>query len=590
MRRIVLLVIIPLLVQVVASARGGEVLWKEDGVLICRGTHLGGWRPLATVPDGEGGAIIIWVDERGVSTSNNSVYAQRVSAKGDTLWAANGVCIRGGYNWFPDHLAATSDGRGGAIAVWEDAPWPPTFPVHLRAQRVDSSGVALWGMEGNGIVVACQSDDATYYPSIVPDGQGGAIIACVVYCFDWDTAYTQLYAQRVDSLGDLKWGYSGVFIDSDVDDYFPGIASDGHTGAFVSWSDRYGSGNQNYVCRLNEEGKILWNIPLCNEQGWRPPGSIVSDEKGGGIITWYDGRGSDYDIYAQKVNEDGNTLWQTNGVPVCVTDGKQGGQECVSDSVSGEVVVWRDYRNDRQDLYAQRIDSRGIVQWDTNGVFIVTAIDTTEQVYTTFDLVSDNRSGAIIAWKDYRADNWDVYCQRVDSSGVLQWGEGGLAVCSDPGAQGGPVMVSDDQKGVIIAWADSRYGGSVYAQRVDSSGVLKWGGIRDEPWGEVLPREVSLGQNWPNPFNATTVISYQVSGVSPHRTTLRVYNIIGQEVRTLVDKKQAPGNYSIVWDGKDDNGMDVSSGIYFCRLEVEGLKAESRKLKAERTRKMVLMK
>jgi hypothetical protein len=88
-----------------------------------------------------------------------------------------------------------------------------------------------------------------------------------------------------------------------------------------------------------------------------------------------------------------------------------------------------------------------------------------------------------------------------------------------------------------------------------------------------------LSQNYPNPFNPVTSIQYTVGGrqiktVSgsefvvrrPIPTTLRIYNVLGQAVRTLVDESKMPGNYEAIWDGKDSNGRDVSSGIYFYTL------------------------
>ncbi len=280
-------------------------------------------------------------------------------------------------------------------------------------------------------------------------------------------------------------------------------------------------------------------------------------------------------------------MWQTNGIPVCVMEGYQGAPKCISDSINGVVAIWLDCRNDRQDLYAQRINGDGKTLWDSNGVFIITAIDTTEQMYTTFDLVSDNRSGAIVAWKDYRAGNWDIYCQRVDSSGVLRWGEGGLGVCTDKDWEGHPIMVPDGAGGAIIAWAHAPAGkagvrANVCAQRVDSMGNLKWGGVREEPWGDRLPREVNLGQNFPNPFNSTTIMNYELRMKNPPvRTTLKIYNILGEEVKTLVDEPQRPGFYRVVWDGRDKGGRDVSSGIYFYQLRVE---------RFSQTRKMLLLR
>jgi len=265
----------------------------------------------------------------------------------------------------------------------------------------------------------------------------------------------------------------------------------------------------------------------------------------------------------------------------------------IQTGIDGELIVWKDYRNGGPDLYAQRINGNGETQWDTGGVYIATTVTTSGGIYTTFTTVSDGRGGGIVTWIDGRSGNWDIYSQRISSEGEVKWASGGVAVCTDPEEQSNQVTVSDGEGGVIVAWVDGRPAGagvSIYAQRVDSSGTLRWGGIEEEPWYMVLPREVKLEQNWPNPFNTKTIINYQLSIINSAPTTLKIYNILGQEVRTLVDGKQPPGYYSVRWDGRDNQGKEVSSGVYFCRLEVEGLKAESRKLKAERTRKMVLIR
>ena len=79
----------------------------------------------------------------------------------------------------------------------------------------------------------------------------------------------------------------------------------------------------------------------------------------------------------------------------------------------------------------------------------------------------------------------------------------------------------------------------------------------------------SLKQNYPNPFNPTTSIRYAVgSRQRPVPTTLKIYNILGQKVRTLVDEPKTSGNHEVTWDGKDDKGKEVASGIYFYQLEV----------------------
>jgi len=78
----------------------------------------------------------------------------------------------------------------------------------------------------------------------------------------------------------------------------------------------------------------------------------------------------------------------------------------------------------------------------------------------------------------------------------------------------------------------------------------------------------TLSQNFPNPFNAETVIQYRLAKNS--RVMLKVYNMSGQVVRRLVDSELDAGRWSTVWDGKDDLGQEVSSGVYLCRLVVDG--------------------
>ncbi|NOG46022.1 MAG: T9SS type A sorting domain-containing protein [Calditrichaeota bacterium] len=84
---------------------------------------------------------------------------------------------------------------------------------------------------------------------------------------------------------------------------------------------------------------------------------------------------------------------------------------------------------------------------------------------------------------------------------------------------------------------------------------------------EVYPNTLKLFQNYPNPFNSSTIISYHVPKKS--KIKLNIYNALGQLVRKLVNERQLPGNYSIIWNGKDNQGLALSSGIYFYNLVTE---------------------
>lgn len=82
------------------------------------------------------------------------------------------------------------------------------------------------------------------------------------------------------------------------------------------------------------------------------------------------------------------------------------------------------------------------------------------------------------------------------------------------------------------------------------------------------PQTYSLSQNYPNPFNANTQISFALPKAG--KTRLEVFNILGQKVNTLVDEYMLPKSYIVNWDGRDDRGREVPSGIYFYRLRSEG--------------------
>jgi hypothetical protein len=105
-------------------------------------------------------------------------------------------------------------------------------------------------------------------------------------------------------------------------------------------------------------------------------------------------------------------------------------------------------------------------------------------------------------------------------------------------------------------------------------------GIDDDEAG-LVPEQGALHQNFPNPFNPTTRVTFDVPRGRPQHVTIRIYDVTGALVRTLVDDSIPPGRHTREWDGRDTRGNAVGTGVYFCRLEQPGVAA---------TRKMVLLK
>ncbi|MDY6914945.1 MAG: T9SS type A sorting domain-containing protein, partial [Candidatus Cloacimonadota bacterium] len=104
----------------------------------------------------------------------------------------------------------------------------------------------------------------------------------------------------------------------------------------------------------------------------------------------------------------------------------------------------------------------------------------------------------------------------------------------------------------------------------NNGGMLKYASIKVEFVNtstnpeEVIPANIALKGNYPNPFNPETTIQYSVN--NPANVKIEVYNTKGQKVRTLVDEHKNAGEYNVVWQGKNEAGNSVASGVYFYRL------------------------
>ncbi|MBN2009987.1 T9SS type A sorting domain-containing protein [candidate division KSB1 bacterium] len=119
------------------------------------------------------------------------------------------------------------------------------------------------------------------------------------------------------------------------------------------------------------------------------------------------------------------------------------------------------------------------------------------------------------------------------------------------------------------------YGGNQYKSMPYSNVLIT--GVEDE--NKTTPNNIKLNQNYPNPFNPTTTITYELPFTT--NVVLTIYDVLGHEVRTLVNTHQLSGRQSVTWDGRNGHGTKVSSGVFIYRLQTEN---------RIQTRKMILMK
>ena len=418
----------------------GNALWTPEGVAVC--TAAGSQYNPRLTSDGAGGAVIAWLD---ASSGQNDIYAQRIDASGHVLWAINGVAVS---TETGNQISPTlvPDGGGGAIIAWQDYRSGTNYDIY--AQRIaGSNGAQLWAAGGREICVAAGSQ---YYPEAVSDGTGGAIIAW----HDYRGGNYDIYAQHVNTAGVRLWTIDGVAVTVAANNQvYPKVTSDGAGGAIIAWHDyRSGSNYDVYAQRMTSGGTASWTangVAVSTATNSQSDPQLISDGAGGAIITWQDGRGSDNDIYTQRVNSAGTPLWTANGVLVCGMAGAQSRPALASDGSGGAIIVWEDYRpGGSSDIYAQKIASTGVVQWSATGIAISSAYGYQEIA----QIVSDNFGGAIIAWQDGRGGTfYDIYAGHVDGDGNAGWTNCGVPISTAASHQTGVRIVSDGYEGAIMA-------------------------------------------------------------------------------------------------------------------------------------------
>jgi hypothetical protein len=248
-----------------------------------------------------------------------------------------------------------------------------------------------------------------------------------------------------------------------------------------------------------------------------------------------------------RVNKDASTsAWQWFGTMSVAPNGRVD-------------VVWNDTRQTgtyRQSQLFYSYSTNGGVAWSANQELSPpwdshTGWPNQNKIGDYYDMTSD-LVGANVAWAATFNNEQDVYYLRI-----------GDYDCNSNG-------IADSQDILNHTSQDSNANGIPDECEDFSTDVAS----------DPMSSSYELHQNVPNPFNPSTSIRYDVPAGGGH-VRIRVFDVTGRLVRTLVNRFESPGANFVVWDGRDEIGAPVASGIYFCRFDARGF---------TETRKMVLLR
>lgn len=511
---------------------------------------------VATCPDGAGGIIMTWIDH-----GTAKVYGQKINAFGQPMWGASGIPVGGNTG---DHSmpCICSDAGGGAIIGWRDN----RNGVHdVYAQRVRTDGVLMWTAGGVRVT-------STSYPNMSQLRCMGAEAGYAI--FGWLNSANGLYSQKLDASGARLWDVNDLRISFFATNSFD-MCRDAQKGIYFAYSmpDTTSDGWEEdiFAQHVTLGGDTLWDIHYCINHDtltqYRP--SMCEDQDYGFIVSWTDYRNnSQRDIYAQRIDSSRNKHYGAHGKAICTTLDNQFNSYCISDAHGGAHIVWTDSRFQPvvgYGLYAQNVNHSGSTLWSTNGKRIAYRVDGTQTAdgrYNPQVASVDALGGLIVCWIGYSDDaltHYGVLAQRIDYYGNTLWNSNGVFVTTSSLAKGPALVFDGGMSGCNVAWSDGRNFGSsgfdIYAQHVKSGSDL---GNRpaSNPSVEKAP---AVKQNYPNPFNPVTNISFDIT--SQGFVTLKIYDMTGREIATLVNGVYTPGQYSVTWDA-----TNFASGAYLYKF------------------------
>ncbi|MBK6765400.1 MAG: T9SS type A sorting domain-containing protein [bacterium] len=556
---------------------------SSSGMLVSGAEFIsGGWTYDSYDPRGarigERKIAVMWTDGR--SRYERDVYYQLVDEHGTSQLEPQGRKIALG-----EHFSifapptVVEDGAGGAfLAFIGDSLGISSM---LQINRIDGAGNLLWSEP------ALLRSPRGYYGEVVlvPDGSGGVFAA---YSRFNEEFVARISVAHVTASGDLDWpGLSHEFPGTTGSDaVLTDAVADGMGGCYLAGISGPWTNTDAVVFHVTQDGGFgeHWT------NAGRSYGNLNERDRGASLLmlgsnllVTYErplpNASATYDVRGVVIAQDGTEPWGAQGRRLSAEDAAVVRHVLSSDGQSGFLLGYSDFRNgSASHPYVCRYNSDGIAQW--SGAERLVCDHPLDQ--NALAMTHDGAGGAWLIWEDYRNSDIyteiDLYAMHMTGDGEpatingFTWPADGYPVCAIPTYQQEPILLPWSNGATLALWKDMRSSNpgrccgagavgdlfsNVYAQVVSEVSL----DTPDET-PRSLPTSVTLGA-YPNPFNPATELRFTLPQST--RATLAIYNLLGQNVATLLDAPLTAGEHVVQW-----SAVDSPSGLYFAKLATAG--------------------
>ena len=432
---------------------GQDMVWQNNGIPIRQGVHIEWQR---TVCPGESGSMIfVWSDTR---YGSRNVFAQKVDSSGVLLWGSQGSAVTNLPGRQEDPVAIT-DGDGGAFIAWVDYRFDDEGDIFI--QHIDNQGNRM--MDDNGEALA-RVDGRHLTINMCTDSLGGVFVA-------WQDKRNflddDIFGTHVSSNYEIIAPSSGVsIIQMNGNQGAKSLEYAGNNQATIIWSDtRSGSGNDIYCQKINMNMEKIFSdggleVSATSDLETTPRTTFMKNDTS--FVIWQSGTEST-DIYYNLLTSDG--LVFSEHLQLCSFNSSKANPRIKRNQLGEVFIQWIDYRNDPTagNHYYQRVSHGGNISWDQNGIQLDASGDDHHARFSP----GGNRE-LFVYWERGTFPNVDIMYQGIQSDGSLLL-DNAEFVSNVSGYQSMPNTLFDNNNGSFVVFADQSNGSiDLRVQRMNS--------------------------------------------------------------------------------------------------------------------------